>query len=162
MIKADKSTESDAKAALLKLKQKEQVSWAANWQFTDHRNGNILAFISSCSSPFCVQEVERRARKQFKGLFDKKPGEIADIVTDDGKEDEIVEGNLKNNNGEAEDPCEDKVVEELLEGAVVAPRKGWLSRMWPAIRRIFVSMGLQIGFVMVSALIFRLFINKRD
>lgn len=131
MIKVDKSTESDAKAALLKLKQKEQ-------------------------------EVERRARKQFKGLFDKKPGEIADIVTDDGKEDEIVEGNLKNNNGEAEDPCEDKVVEELLEGAVVAPRKGWLSRMWPAIRRIFVSMGLQIGFVMVSALIFRLFINKRD
>lgn len=48
MITVDKSSEPNAKAALLKLKQKEQ-------------------------------EIERRARKQFKGLFDKKPGEIAEV-----------------------------------------------------------------------------------
>ncbi|KAJ1381590.1 Tetratricopeptide-like helical domain superfamily [Sesbania bispinosa] len=47
MMKVDKSTETDATAALLKLRQKEQ-------------------------------EVEKKARKQFKGLFDKKPGEIAE------------------------------------------------------------------------------------
>ncbi|XP_020204784.1 LOW QUALITY PROTEIN: peptidyl-prolyl cis-trans isomerase PASTICCINO1-like [Cajanus cajan] len=51
MMKVDKSTESDATAALQKLKQKEQ-------------------------------EVEKKARKQFKGLFDKKPGEIAEAKAD--------------------------------------------------------------------------------
>ncbi|XP_019463927.1 PREDICTED: peptidyl-prolyl cis-trans isomerase PASTICCINO1 isoform X2 [Lupinus angustifolius] len=52
MIKVDKSTESDATAALSKLKQKEQ-------------------------------EVKMKARKQFKGLFDKKPGEIAEVKADE-------------------------------------------------------------------------------
>lgn len=51
MMKFDKSFEPDAKAALQKLKQREQ-------------------------------EVARKAKKQFQGLFDKRPGEIADISTD--------------------------------------------------------------------------------
>ncbi|KAF5193827.1 Peptidyl-prolyl cis-trans isomerase pasticcino1 [Thalictrum thalictroides] len=51
MITVDKSSEPDATAALIKLKQKEQ-------------------------------EVEKKAKKQFKGLFDKKPGEIAEVGAD--------------------------------------------------------------------------------
>ncbi|KAH9605321.1 hypothetical protein KSS87_022449 [Heliosperma pusillum] len=51
MMKVDKSSEADAKAALQKLKQREQ-------------------------------EAARKAKKQFKGLFDKRPGEIADVSSD--------------------------------------------------------------------------------
>ncbi|XVE76463.1 hypothetical protein DITRI_Ditri12bG0175100 [Diplodiscus trichospermus] len=39
------------------------------------------------------QEVERKTRKQFKGLFDKKPGEIAEV--EDRTGDEISGGNQK-------------------------------------------------------------------
>ncbi|XP_057540358.1 peptidyl-prolyl cis-trans isomerase PASTICCINO1 [Amaranthus tricolor] len=55
MMKVDKASEPDAKAALLKLKQTEQ-------------------------------ETARKAKQQFKGLFDKRPGEIAEITTEKAKE----------------------------------------------------------------------------
>ncbi|KAK9920545.1 hypothetical protein M0R45_029100 [Rubus argutus] len=47
MTQIDKSTEPDATAALVRVKQQEQ-------------------------------EIEKKQRKQFKGLFDKKPGEISE------------------------------------------------------------------------------------
>ncbi|KAL2929260.1 Peptidyl-prolyl cis-trans isomerase PASTICCINO1, partial [Bienertia sinuspersici] len=67
MMKFDKSSEPDAKAALQKLKQREQ-------------------------------EAARKAKKQFGGIFDKRPGEIADINTEsaglvaDGKNCETSNG----------------------------------------------------------------------
>lgn len=51
MTKFDTSSEPDAKAALQKLKQREQ-------------------------------EAAMKAKKQFRGLFDKRPGEIAEVNTD--------------------------------------------------------------------------------
>eukprot|EP00256_Glycine_max_P010148 XP_003520950.2 peptidyl-prolyl cis-trans isomerase PASTICCINO1 isoform X1 [Glycine max] len=77
MMKVDKSTESDATAALQKLKQKEQ-------------------------------DVEKKARKQFKGLFDKKPGEISeakadvdgDQITSESQKDDEVHGDSDGTNSE--------------------------------------------------------------
>ncbi|KAG5068919.1 hypothetical protein JHK85_001296 [Glycine max] len=77
MMKVDTSTESDATAALQKLKQKEQ-------------------------------DVEKKARKQFKGLFDKKPGEIAeakadvdgDLITSEIQKDDEVHGDSDGTNSE--------------------------------------------------------------
>ncbi|PNX71350.1 peptidyl-prolyl cis-trans isomerase pasticcino1-like protein [Trifolium pratense] len=111
MIKVDKSTESDATAALLKLKQKEQ-------------------------------EVEKKARKQFKGLFDKKPGEIAEVkanedegqVTSESQKDGAVQGDSSDETN-SEDSHED--------APLIADRRGWFSYFWPTGSRIFSSLGLQ-------------------
>ncbi|KAI3474153.1 hypothetical protein Pfo_028941 [Paulownia fortunei] len=64
------------------------------------------------------QETHRRARQQFKGLFDKKPGEIAETGDRDLGEQE-----------------------HLLE-ATAPPRSGLWSRLWPSGRRLFTTLGL--------------------
>ncbi|BBH06210.1 FKBP-type peptidyl-prolyl cis-trans isomerase family protein [Prunus dulcis] len=103
MIKFDKSTEPDATAALLKVKQKEQ-------------------------------EVEKKVRKQFKGLFDKKPGEIAEAGTEDVDE---TAGEIHKND-DKEDSDGDHS-DESHETADDAPRTSWLSRLWP--RRLLAALG---------------------
>ncbi|ESW17565.1 hypothetical protein PHAVU_007G249700 [Phaseolus vulgaris] len=107
MMKVDKSTESDATAALQKLKQKEQ-------------------------------EVEKKARKQFKGLFDKKPGEIAEAKGDaDG--DQITSESLKD---EVHGDSDETSFEDSHEPPPEAPRNSWFSLFWPSGRRLFESLGL--------------------
>ncbi|XP_068317643.1 peptidyl-prolyl cis-trans isomerase PASTICCINO1-like [Pyrus communis] len=103
MIKLDKSTESDATAALQKVKQKEQ-------------------------------EVEKKVRKQFKGLFDKKPGEIAEAGTEDG--DQPAVENPKNDDKEDSDGDNS---DESHETAEDVPRSSWLSFLWP--KRLLAALG---------------------
>ncbi|KAK7355216.1 hypothetical protein VNO80_14465 [Phaseolus coccineus] len=106
MMKVDKSTESDATAALQKLKQKEQ-------------------------------EVEKKARKQFKGLFDKKPGEIAEAKGDaDGDQ---ITSDLKD---EVDGDSDETSFEDSHEAPPEAPRNSWFSLFWPSGRRLFESLGL--------------------
>ncbi|XP_052172665.1 peptidyl-prolyl cis-trans isomerase PASTICCINO1 [Diospyros lotus] len=107
MISVDKSSEPNARAALLKVKQKEQ-------------------------------EVERKARKQFKGLFDKKPGEIAEVGTTN-TEDQVSRESEKDN----EDDPDGDSDEQHGEAAAAAPRTSFLSQLWPSGRRLFRSLGLQ-------------------
>ncbi|KAK4800922.1 hypothetical protein SAY86_021409 [Trapa natans] len=109
MIKLDKSSEPDAKAALLKLKQKEQ-------------------------------EVESKARKQFRGLFDKKPGEISDVGTDEREEEPAAEdhktrGQEQSDKDEAEEPEDPSNARQQATGL--------FSLFWPAGRRIFTALGLE-------------------
>ncbi|KAA8548192.1 hypothetical protein F0562_004547 [Nyssa sinensis] len=106
MISIDKSSEPNARAALLKLKQKEQ-------------------------------ELERKARKQFKGLFDCKPGEIADAGIND-KEDQISGENHEN--GDQDDSDGDK--DEFHGAAAAPPRTGFLSQLWLTGRRVFTALGV--------------------
>ncbi|XP_056176967.1 peptidyl-prolyl cis-trans isomerase PASTICCINO1 [Syzygium oleosum] len=109
MTTIDKSSEPDATAALLKLKQKEQ-------------------------------EVERKARRQFKGLFDKKPGEIADARTEGTEEhDGIVEA--QTSDGEVEPGAES--AREMHESEDAPPRMGWFSHFWPTGGRLFTALGLE-------------------
>ncbi|BAT96328.1 Peptidyl-prolyl cis-trans isomerase [Vigna angularis] len=108
MMKVDKSTESDATAALQKLKQKEQ-------------------------------EVEKKARKQFKGLFDKKPGEIAEAKADDDEDQITSESQQKD---EAHGDSDETNFEDSHEGPPETPRTRWFSLFWPSGRRLFESLGL--------------------
>ncbi|CAK7333623.1 unnamed protein product [Dovyalis caffra] len=108
MMKADKSSEPDATAALKKLKQKQQ-------------------------------DVENKARRQFKGLFDKKPGEIAEAGTDSRAEEHSTSENQKNGDEEDSDGSDEEDVEDVA----VAPREGWFSLLWPTGRRLFSALGLQ-------------------
>lgn len=112
MITVDKSSEPDATAALLKLKQKEQ-------------------------------EAEKKARKQFKGLFDKKPGEISEVgVESEGGKDA---GGAK---GSDEATIADRGANTMdspnseSEYAFEEERPGLLGRLWPSARRIFSSLGM--------------------
>lgn len=113
MITVDKSSEPDATAALLKLKQREQ-------------------------------EIEKKARKQFKGLFDKKPGEISEVgVESEGPKNagytagsgEAVTSTDRDGSGKSSPRAEpDYAFEE--------ERPGIIGRVWPSARRIFSSLGL--------------------
>ncbi|XP_072997511.1 peptidyl-prolyl cis-trans isomerase PASTICCINO1 [Typha latifolia] len=112
MMTIDKSSEPDATAALLKLKQKQQ-------------------------------ETEKAARRQFKGLFDKKPGEIAEVGADprDEKNPHEGEGRVEEANidGKATvKPSPDMGATFAFEGEKV----GIFGRIWPSGRRFLSSLGL--------------------
>ncbi|KAF8396822.1 hypothetical protein HHK36_018455 [Tetracentron sinense] len=85
------------------------------------------------------QEVERKARKQFKGLFDKKPGEIAEV--DVVREDQ----NPKDENHEGGDwtEADGEEVEGIRDAAAAPPPVGLLSQFGPVGRRLFRALGLQ-------------------
>ncbi|XP_066380555.1 peptidyl-prolyl cis-trans isomerase PASTICCINO1-like isoform X2 [Miscanthus floridulus] len=112
MITVDESSEPDATAALLKLKQKEQ-------------------------------EAEKRARKQFKGLFDKKPGEICEVgVESEGRKD--AGGARGSDDATSADRGANTMDSPTREPeyAFEEERPGLLGRLWPSARRIFSSLGM--------------------
>ncbi|RZC84240.1 hypothetical protein C5167_047027 [Papaver somniferum] len=89
------------------------------------------------------QEVEMKAKKQFKGLFDKKPGEIADAGTELGKDEKAEnDENLKRGNDASQDQ-EKEVEEEEDEEEAPQPQRGLFSRIWPVGSRVFSALGLQ-------------------
>lgn len=85
------------------------------------------------------QDVEKKARRQFKGLFDKKPGEIADAGTDDRGEEQSTSENQKNGDQEDSNGTDTEDVEDVAD----EPREGLFSRLWPTGRRLFSALGLQ-------------------
>lgn len=95
MMKADKSFEPDATAAFkkLKLKQKQQVGNLQPYSFA------ICDGDRHFISCFDEQDVEKKARRQFKGLFDKMPGEIADAGTDNRGEEQSTNENHQEKDG---------------------------------------------------------------
>ncbi|KAL1804706.1 hypothetical protein ACET3Z_027774 [Daucus carota] len=113
MMSIDKSSDQNARAALLKLKQKEQ-------------------------------EVKMKARKQFKGLFDKKPGEIAEAGNVDRADQNAAEIPGKDNQDNTDISKEDDIVEDAPEAALAAPGMGLLSRLWSTRKNLFISSGIQM------------------
>lgn len=73
-------------------------------------------------------------RKQFKGLFDKKPGEIAEAGTEDV--DETAGEIHKNDDKEDSDGDHSDESHEIADDA---PRTSWLSHLWP--RRLLAALG---------------------
>lgn len=86
-----------------------------------------------------MQDVEKKARKQFKGLFDKKPGEISeakadvdgDQITSESQKDDEVHGDSDGTNSE-----------DSHEAPPEAQQTGWFSLFWPSGRRLFESLGI--------------------
>lgn len=85
-----------------------------------------------------VQEIHKRARKQFKGLFDKKPGEISEVGDKDPQEEEGPSTSLDTYDREALN--DDK--EHLLEATAPPPTTSLWSRLWPRGRKLFSTLGL--------------------
>ncbi|PSS32648.1 Peptidyl-prolyl cis-trans isomerase [Actinidia chinensis var. chinensis] len=112
MMSADKSAESNATTALLKLKQREQ-------------------------------EVEKKARKQFKGLFDKKPGEIAEVGTVDRDLDQVSgENPEKGSENDPDGDNEEQHREAAAAAAAAPPRMSFFSLLWPTGKRLFRALGV--------------------
>ncbi|XP_064947156.1 peptidyl-prolyl cis-trans isomerase PASTICCINO1-like isoform X2 [Musa acuminata AAA Group] len=116
MISIDKSSEPDATAALLKLKQKEQ-------------------------------EADKKAKRQFKGLFDRKPGEIAEVGGDvkDDKIPDKAENEIENSGSEkdiSKTDLDGGVTDSEHEPEPEPERIGFLGRLWPSGRRIIAALGL--------------------
>ncbi|KAA3455050.1 peptidyl-prolyl cis-trans isomerase PASTICCINO1 [Gossypium australe] len=86
------------------------------------------------------QEVERKARKQFKGLFDKKPGEIAEVQVEDRAGGEITGENQKNDLSAPLLERDDSQHCNEADGGQY--RMGWFYSLWPSGRRIFSALGL--------------------
>lgn len=70
-------------------------------------------------------------------MFDKKPGEISDVGTENKGDDQA-----SGEDGTKEDANEDDS-EEFHEAAAEAPRMGWLYNLWPTGGRFFSAVGLQ-------------------
>lgn len=82
------------------------------------------------------QDVEKRARRQFKGLFDKKPGEIAEVSIDDKEDD----------SEKSDEPKEEAINEEeeaSERDAEPVPAVGLISHFWSSGRRFLSTFGLQ-------------------
>lgn len=81
------------------------------------------------------QDVEKRARRQFKGLFDKKPGEIAEVSIDDKEDD----------SEKSDEPKEEAIneEEEASERDAEAPAVGRIGHFWSSGRRFLSTFGLQ-------------------
>lgn len=86
------------------------------------------------------QEIERKARKQFKGLFDKRPGEIAEVGAIDKEEDEVLGENRES--GDSKDLDGDNEEDHVAADAP-PPRKSFFSHLWPTGRRIFRAIGVE-------------------
>ncbi|TYH03094.1 hypothetical protein ES288_A09G193700v1 [Gossypium darwinii] len=86
------------------------------------------------------QEVERKARKQFKGLFDKKPGEIAEVQVEDRAGGEITGENQKNDLSAPFLERDDSQHCNEADGGQYG--MGWFYSLWPSGRRIFSALGI--------------------
>ncbi|URD81693.1 FKBP-type peptidyl-prolyl cis-trans isomerase [Musa troglodytarum] len=96
------------------------------------------------------QEADKKAKRQFKGLFDRNPGEIAEVGGDarDDKSPHKAEHEIENSGSEKE------ISKTDLDGGVTndddddddgehePERIGFLGRLWPSGRRILAGLGL--------------------
>ncbi|XP_042460200.1 peptidyl-prolyl cis-trans isomerase PASTICCINO1-like [Zingiber officinale] len=90
------------------------------------------------------QETEKKARRQFKGLFDKKPGEISEVGNDVkvGSTPDDSKPETQNTMLEKETGDKDHIDGDAAESIYEPDRIGLLGRLWPSGSRIFAALGL--------------------
>ncbi|KAK9123817.1 hypothetical protein Sjap_013419 [Stephania japonica] len=81
-------------------------------------------------------EVEKKAKKQFKGLFDKNPGEISDAgahpIDDNKAQDEgVLKAEEESHERERDNQKDSRLDEDEDLHEAEPPRRGLLSRLWP-------------------------------
>lgn len=108
------------------------------------------------------QEVEKKQRKQFKGLFDKKPGEISEVGTEENG-DKTADVNEKN--GDQEEDLDGDTSDTSREVAgnaaqTSAPQTSFWARLLTVLGRIgWTTMLFNFTFVFVLAYLLNQWIN---
>lgn len=95
------------------------------------------------------QEAESKARKQFKGLFDKKPGEITEVASEIREESKTIE-----EVDETKDIDDDDETQEE-ERTTSERKKKWSEKAWPFLKNVMLQIGLQLGVALLGVLIFQ-------
>ncbi|KAM7263338.1 hypothetical protein ACFE04_001021 [Oxalis oulophora] len=142
----------DANSAHVKALYRRGMAFLAAGEFEDARNDfNMMIKVDKSAEPDATaglqklkkqeQDAQKKARKQFKGLFDKKPGEISEVGIEN-KGDDLTSDNEKINSVK-KDSDGDESEESFGSAADEAPERGWLYRLWPTGGRIFSALGLQ-------------------
>uniref|UniRef100_A0A0E0D114 peptidylprolyl isomerase n=1 Tax=Oryza meridionalis TaxID=40149 RepID=A0A0E0D114_9ORYZ len=92
-----------------------------------------------------IQETEKKARKQFKGLFDKKPGEISEVGVGEpeGNKTDTTGSGEAASTADREADAKEAIPRADSELAFEEERPGLLARIWPSASRIFTSLGLK-------------------
>uniref|UniRef100_A0A0E0KE38 peptidylprolyl isomerase n=1 Tax=Oryza punctata TaxID=4537 RepID=A0A0E0KE38_ORYPU len=92
-----------------------------------------------------IQETEKKARKQFKGLFDKKPGEISEVgavEAEGNKTDDATGSGEAASTADRDADAKEAIPRADSELAFEEESPGLLARIWPSASRIFSSLGL--------------------
>ncbi|GLT75878.1 hypothetical protein SLA2020_475720 [Shorea laevis] len=156
----------DANPAHVKGLYRRGMAYMAAGDFGEARNDfEMMMKVDKLSEPDATaaltklkrmeQEAEKKVRKQFKGLFDKKPGEIAEVKTEDTSGDQTQDPITEKEINDVQESSDCNESEGSLDGAAHAPQMGWLYHFWSTGRRLFSAQGLQkstIFFLLVAAI----------
>ncbi|KAG2325025.1 hypothetical protein Bca4012_039516 [Brassica carinata] len=153
----------EAKPGHAKGLYRRGMAYMAGGEYEDARNDfNMMIKVDKSSEADATaallklkhkeQEAESKARKQFKGLFDKKPGEITEVGSEIREETRTIEevDETKDNDDEAQD-------EESTTTVSTERKRKWSEKAWLILKNVMVQIGIQLGVALFGVLIFQFF-----
>ncbi|KAH0884973.1 hypothetical protein HID58_061069 [Brassica napus] len=156
----------EAKPGHVKGLYRRGMAYMAGGEYEDARNDfNMMVKVDKSSEADATaallklkqkeQEAESKARKQFKGLFDKKPGEITEVGSEIREETKTIE--------EIDETKDDEIEEEEERTRTVVSterKRKWSEKAWPITKNVMVQIGIQVGVALLGVLIFQ-FVSSR-
>ncbi|KAG2286973.1 hypothetical protein Bca4012_031741 [Brassica carinata] len=156
----------EAKPGHVKGLYRRGMAYMAGGEYEDARNDfNMMVKVDKSSEADATaallklkqkeQEAESKARKQFKGLFDKKPGEITEVGSEIREETKTIE--------EIDETKDDEIEEEEERTRTVVSterKRKWSEKAWPIMKNVMVQIGIQVGVALLGVLIFQ-FVSSR-
>ncbi|CAN6829600.1 unnamed protein product [Brassica oleracea] len=141
----------EAKPGHVKGLYRRGMAYMAGGEYEDARNDfNMMVKVDKSSEADATaallklkqkeQEAESKARKQFKGLFDKKPGEITEVGSEIREETKTIE--------EIDETKDDEIEEEEERTRTVVSterKRKWSEKAWPIMKNVMVQIGIQVG-----------------
>ncbi|CAN7051890.1 unnamed protein product [Brassica rapa subsp. trilocularis] len=159
----------EAKPGHAKGLYRRGMAYMAGGEYKDARNDfNMMIKVDKSSEADATaallklkqkeQEAESKARKQFKGLFDKKPGEITEVGSEIREETRTIEevDETKDNDGDDEETQE----EENTATVSTERKRKWSEKAWPILKNVMVQIGIQLCVALLGVYIFQ-FVSAR-
>ncbi|KAL0867205.1 hypothetical protein Bca101_046323 [Brassica carinata] len=149
----------EAKPGHVKGLYRRGMAYMAGGEYEDARNDfNMMIKVDKSSEADATaallklkqkeHEAESKARKQFKGLFDKKPGEITEVGSEIKEESKTIE---EIDETKDDDEIEEEEEEGRTRTVVGTERKRkWSEKAWPIMKNVMVQIGIQLGVALLG------------